>query len=198
MADDEFPTRLAAFTGDDDGDAAGLPSPGAVVAGVLAPLRGADQSRGGGRFEVADTDHAAKRYAFAAPVSFAGADCTARLDVRREDGYVYARHAVLPPDRGGLLSRVRGAPAGYAALDVDADRASRLAERRRRVVADGVDSRVVTARLTDDPVGFELRLETAETAVLTVSGYGSGRDYLQVPLPDLALRAVAAERDALR
>lgn len=197
MAEDDFPTRLAAYTGDDDGDDDGLPSPGAVVAGVLAPLRGADQSRGGDRFDVTDTDHAAKRYAFAASVPFAGADCTAGLVVRRDDGYVYARHAVEPPDSGGLLSRVRGRASGYAALDVDADRAARLAERRHRVVTDGVDSRVAAVRVTDDPAGFELRLETSETSMLTVSGYADGRDYLSVPLPDLALRAVAAERDAL-
>lgn len=196
MAEDDFPTRLAAYTGDDDSGGTGLPSPGAVVAGVLAPLRGADKTRGGRRFDLTASDHAEKRYAFATPVPLAGADCTARLVVRREDGYVYARHGVHPPDSGGLLSRVRGRASGYAALDVDA-RASRLAERRRRVVADGIDSRVVTPRTTDDPVGFELRMETAETSMLTVSGYGDGRDYLSVPLPDLALRAVAAERHAL-
>ena len=46
-------------------------------------------------------------------------------------------------------------------------------------------------------MGFELRFETADTAVLSVTGYADGRDYLSVPLPDLALRAVAAERDVL-
>lgn len=197
MAEDDFPTRLAAFTGDDEDGGEGLPSPSAVVAGVLASLRGANQTRGGKRFTVAESDHADKRYAFACPVDFANADCTARVVVRREDGYVYARHAVHPPDTGGLLSRVRGASSGYAALGVDSDRAAALAKRRHRVVSDGIDSRVATARLTDDPVGFELRFETAETAVLSVTGYGDGRDYLTVPLPDLALRAVAAERAAL-
>ncbi|MFB6269567.1 MAG: hypothetical protein ABEH83_06465, partial [Halobacterium sp.] len=61
----------------------------------------------------------------------------------------------------------------------------------------GVDSRVATVRATDDPVGFEVRFETRETAVLSVSGYADGRDYVTVPLPDLALRCVAAERNAL-
>jgi hypothetical protein len=65
------------------------------------------------------------------------------------------------------------------------------------VVSDGIDSRVGAARLTDDPVGFEVRFETDETAVLSVRGYDDGSDYLTVPLPDLALRAVAAERSAL-
>ncbi|MGB9964643.1 hypothetical protein [Halobacterium sp. CBA1126] len=197
MAEDDFPTRLAAYTGDDADDGEGLPSPSAVVAGVLAPLRGAEKSPGGARFAVAETSHAEKRYAFTTRVELANTDCTARLVVRREDGYVYARHAVRPLETGGLLARVRGGGSGYDALDVDADAVSTLAKRRRKVVADGVDSRVVTPRITDDPVGFELRFETADTAVLSVTGYADGRDYLSVPLPDLALRAVAAERAVL-
>ncbi|MCG1004193.1 MULTISPECIES: hypothetical protein [Halobacterium] len=197
MAEDDFPTRLAAYTGDDADGGEGLPSPSAVVAGLLAPLRGADKSPGGKRFDVAETSHADKRYAFACPVELAGTDCTARLVVRREDGYVYAKHGVHPPESGGLLSRVRGPSTGYTALDVNSDRVAALAKRRRKVVADGTDSRVVTPRLTDDPVGFELRFETAETAVLSVTGYSDGTDYLGVALPDLALRAVATERAVL-
>ncbi len=108
-----------------------------------------------------------------------------------------ARHGVHPPESGGLLSRVRGGKSGYDALGVDADLVARLAKRRRKVVANGVDSRVATPRMTDEPVGFELRFETADTAVLSVTGYTDGRDYLSVPLPDLALRAVAAERAVL-
>jgi len=197
MAEDDFPTRLAAFTGDDADGGEGLPSPSAVVAGVLAPLRGAEKTSGGERFDAAETDHTERRYAFSCPVELAGADCTSRLVVRHEDGYVYASYGVHPPQSGGLLSRVRGSKTGYDALDVKPDRVARLAKRRRKAVAGGIDKRVVTPRLTDDSVGFELRLETAETAVLSVTGYGDGRDYLSVPLPDLALRAVAAERDAL-
>lgn len=196
MAED-FPTRLAAYTGDDADSGEGLPSTSAVVAGVLAPLRGADKSPGGKHFDVAETSHADKRYAFTCPVELAGTDCTARLVVRREDGYVYARHGVHPPETGGLLSRVRGGKSGYDALGVDSDLVARLAKRRRNVVASGVDTRVTTPRITDDLVGFELRFETADTAVLSVTGYADGRDYLSVPLPDLALRAVAAERDVL-
>jgi len=59
-------------------------------------------------------------------------------------------------------------------------------------------NRVTTARTTADPAGFELRFETSETSMVTVTGYDDGRDYLLVPLPDLALRAVVAERKALR
>ncbi|MFB6270473.1 MAG: hypothetical protein ABEH83_11040, partial [Halobacterium sp.] len=154
MGEDDFPTRLAAATGDDDDGGEGLPSPSAVVAGLLAPLRGAEKTRGGKRYETAGADHAEKRYAFSCGVALAGTDCTSRLVVRRDDGYVYARHGVHPPDTGGLLSRVRGKKTGYAALGVDTDRAARLAKRRRRLVADGVDSRVATVRATDDPVGF--------------------------------------------
>jgi len=33
--------------------------------------------------------------------------------------------------------------------------------------------------------------------MVTVTGYDDGHDYLLVPLPDLALRAVVAERKAL-
>jgi hypothetical protein len=197
MADDEFPTRLAAATGDDgDGDN-GLPAPSAVVAGVLAPLRGADKSPGGHRFEAGETDHTEKRYAFTCDVGFAGEDCTARLVVYREDGHVYARHGVHPPDSGGLLSRVRGSDDGYDALGVDADVAARLAKRRRQLVEDGIANRVTAPRTTDDPAGFELRMETSETSMVTVTGYDDGHDYLLVPLPDLALRAVVAERKAL-
>ena len=198
MADDDFPTRLAASMGDDGDSGDGLPTPSAVVAGVLAPLRGADKSPGGHRFDVEGTDHAEKRYTFTCDVGFAGEDCTARLVVYREDGHVYARHGVHPPNSGGLLSRVRGRGDGYDALGVDADVAAKLAKRRQKLVADGIVNRVTTARSTDDPAGFELRMETAETSMVTVTGYDDGRDYLLVPLPDLALRAVVAERKALR
>jgi len=64
---------------------------------------------GGHRFDVESTDHAEKRYSFTCDVGFAGEDCTTRLVVSREDGHVYARSGVEPPESGGLLSRVRGA-----------------------------------------------------------------------------------------
>ncbi|WP_232703035.1 hypothetical protein [Halobacterium wangiae] len=198
MADDDFPTRLAAAMGDDGDGGDGLPTPSAVVAGVLAPLRGAEKSPGGHRFDVESTDHAEKRYTFTCDVGFAGENCTARLVVFREDGHVYARSGVEPPESGGLLSRVRGSDDGYDALGVDADVAAGLAERRKRLVEDGIVNRVTTARTTEDPAGFELRFETSETSMVTVTGYDDGRDYLAVPLPDLALRAVVAERKALR
>ena len=198
MAGDDFPTRLAAFTGDDDSDSEGLPSPGAVLAGVLSPLRGADRSAASGRFEPTETSHEDHRYAFACPLEFAGSDCTAHLDARRGEGYVYARFAVRPPDSGGLLDRVRGRDTGYDALGVDAELLERLVDARRRVVAGGMDTSVTTARATEDPVGFELRFETHETGpALSATGYDDGRDYLTTPLPDLALRAVDAERDVL-
>lgn len=198
MAGDDFPTRLAAHTGDDDDDSEGLPSPGAVLAGVLSPLRGADRSTASERFDPAETSHEKHRYAFACPLEFAGSDCTARLDARREDGYVYARFAVQPPDAGGLIDRVRGRNEGYDALGVDPGLVERLAAVRRRVVARGMDTRVTTARTTEDPVGFELRFETRETGPsLSATEYDDGRDYLGTPLPDLALRAVDAERDVL-
>lgn len=198
MADDDFPTRLAASMGDDGDGGDGLPTPSAVVAGVLAPLRGADKSPGGHRFDVAETDHSEKRYVFTCDVGFAGEDCTARLVVYRENGHVYARHGIQPPDSGGLLSRVRGSDDGYGALDVGTEVAAELAERRGNLVDDGIVNRVTTARTTDDPAGFELRMETSETSMVTVTGYDDGRDYLFVPLPDLALRAFVAERKALR
>lgn len=198
MAGDDFPTRLAAYTGDDDSDSEGLPSPGAVLAGVLSPLRGAERSTASGRFEPAETSHEDHYYAFECALDFAGEECTARLDVRRDDGYVYARFAVEPPESGGLLGRVRGHDSGYDALDVDADRRDRLVDARRRVVASGMDNRVTTARATEDPVGFELRFETSETGPsLSATSYDDGRDYLGTPLPDLALRTVDAERDVL-
>lgn len=197
MAGDDFPTRLAAFTGDDDGDSEGLPSPGAVLAGVLSSLRGAERSAAAERFEAVETSHENHHYAFACPVEFVSTDCTARLDVRRDDGYVYARFAVQPPDSGGLLDRIRRRT-GYDALGVESGLVERLANARRRVVASGMDNRVTTARTTDDPVGFELRFETQETGPsLSATGYDDGRDYLTTPLPDLALRAVDAERDVL-
>ncbi|WP_232686683.1 hypothetical protein [Halobacterium zhouii] len=197
MAGDDFPTRLAAFTGDDDSDSDGLPSPGAVLAGVLSSLRGADRSSASERFDPIETSHENHRYAFACLVEFAGSECTARLVVRREDGYVYARFTVQPPDTGGLLDRVRRRT-GYDALGVDASLVDRLAAVRRRVVARGMDTRVTTARTTEDPVGFELRFETAETGPsLSATDYDDGRDYLETPLPDLALRAVDAERKVL-
>lgn len=194
MAGEDFPTRLAAFTGDDDGDSDGLPSPAAVLAGVLSSLRGADRSPASARFEPVEASHQDHRYAFAAAVEFAGSDCTARLDARRDAGYVYARFAVEPPAPGTLLDRVRRRT-GYDALGVDPELVDRLAAVRRRVVGGGVDTRVTTARTTDDPVGFELRFETRETGPsLTATEYDDGRDYLGTPLPDLALRAVDAER----
>lgn len=197
MAGDDFPTRLAAFTGDDDSDSEGLPSPGAVLAGVLSSLRGADRSVASERFDSTETSHEDHRYAFTCPLEFAGSDCTARLDARREDGYVYVRFAVQPPDAGGLLDRVRQRT-GYDALGVDHALLERLAAVRRRVVARGMDTRVTTARTTEDPVGFELRFETAETGPsLSATDYDDGRDYLETPLPDLALRAVDAERNVL-
>lgn len=197
MAGDDFPTRLAAFTGDDDSDSEGLPSPGAVLAGVLSSLRGVDRSAASRGFEPAETSHEDHRYAFTCPVEFAGSDCIARLDVRRDEGYVYARFAVQPPDSGGLLDRVRRRT-GYDTLGVDSDVVDRLVAVRRRVVANGMDNRVTTARTIDEPVGFELRFETSETGPsLSATDYDDGRDYLGRPLPDLALRAVDAERDVL-
>ena len=198
MAGDDFPTRLAAYTGDDDSDSEGLPSPGAVLAGVLAPIRGADRSASSERFEPVETSHEDHHYAFDCALEFAREECTARLDVRRDDGYVYARFAVQPPDSSGLLARVRGRDTGYDAFGVDAGLVHRLVDARRRVVASGMDNRVTTARTTEDPVGFELRFETSETGPsLSATDYDDGRDYLGTPLPDLALRAVDAERDVL-
>jgi hypothetical protein len=197
MAGEDFPTRLAAFTGDDDSDSDGLPTPGAVLAGVLSSLRGTDSSAASERFEPVETSHEDHHYAFACPVTFADSDCTARLDVCSDGRYVYARFSVQPDDSGGLLDRVRRR-SGYDALGVDTDRLGRLVTARRRVVARGMDNRVTTARTIDEPVGFELRFETSETGPsLSVTDYDDGRDYLGTPLPDLALRAVDAERDVL-
>lgn len=197
MPKDDFPVRLAAAMGEDGDGGDGLPTASAVVAGVLAPLRGSDRSTGGGEFEVESTDHAEKRYTFTCEVGFGGERCTARLVVYRKHGYVYARHGLHPTDSGGLLSRIRGRSGGYDALGVDAECASELAERRDNIISEGVVDRVTTTRTTDDPVGFELRFETAATSMLTVTGFADGRDYLSVPLPDLALRALVAERRAL-
>lgn len=191
---DDFPTRLAAYHGDDDGDGEGLPSPGAVLAGLLWPIRGTDRSAAGDRYAASDAGRG--DYAYACEVPFAGEDCTSRLGVRREDGYVYARHALVPPNSGSLLARVRGGTSGYDALGVDD--VEDLVAARRRAVASGLDTRVATPRTTADPVGFELRFETRETGPpLSVTAYDDGRDYLSTPLPDLAVRAVRAERDAL-
>lgn len=197
MAEDDFPTRLAAATGDDEDGGEGLPKPSAVVAGVLAPLRGADQSSGGDRFSVESTDHEAKRYAFTCDVEFGGEHCLSRLVVFRDQGYVYASHALDAPDSGGLLSRIQGSDDGYGALGVDPDVVDELTKRRYGLVTDGIVGRVTTARTTDDLVGFELRFDTAETSMFTAEDYTDGRDYLRVPLPDLALHAVVAERKAL-
>ncbi|MFC3477552.1 hypothetical protein [Halobacterium litoreum] len=197
MPKDDFPVRLAAAM-DEDGDGGdSLPKASAVVAGLLAPLRGFDKSTGGREFEAESADHAENRYAFTCEVGFGGQRCIARLAVYQKHGYVYARHGLHPTDSGGLLSRIRGRSSSYDALGVDPECASALAERRAKIVAEGVEDRVTTTRTTDDPVGFELRFETAATSMLTVTGFSDGRDYVSVPLPDLALRALVAERRAL-
>jgi len=197
MAGDDFPTRLAAATSDDDEDDADLPSASAVVAGLLRPLRGADRSAGGHRFETASVDRSDKRYAFTADVDFRGVDCTSKLVVFRKDGYVYAYHGLEPESGGGLLSRFRGSDSGYDAFDVDAAVVGELETRRRKLVSSVVAARMVAVQSADGPVGFKLRFETAATSMMDAPSFTDGRDYVEVPLPDLALAVLTEERDFL-
>jgi hypothetical protein len=194
---DDFPTRLAAATGDDDGDEADLPSASAVVAGLLRPLRGADRSPGGHRYEAASIDRSAKRYRFTADADFRGVDCTSTLVVFRKDGYVYASHDLASESGGGLLSRFRGSESGYDAFDVDPSLVDELASRRRKLVSSAVVDQMVAVQTADGPAGFKLRFETAATSMMDAESFTDGRDYVEVPLPDLALAVLKAERDYL-
>lgn len=196
MGEDDFPTRLAAATGDDD-DEADLPSASAVVAGLLRPLRGADRSTGGDRYEAASVDRSANRYSFTADVEFAGVDCTSKLVVFREDGYVYAYHGLEPESGGGLLSRFRGSDSDYDAFGVEESAVEGLETRRRKLVASAVVARMVAVQAADGPAGFKLRFETAETSMMDAASFTDGRDYVEAPLPDVALAVLQAERDWL-
>jgi hypothetical protein len=196
MGEDAFPTRLAAATGEDD-DEADLPSASAVVAGLLRPLRGADRSPGGDRYEAASVDRSAKRYAFTADVAFCGVDCTSKLVVFRKDGYVYAVHGLEPESDGGLFSRFPGSDSAYDAFGVDDADVEDLETRRRKLVAAAVVSRMVSVRSADGPAGFKRRFETAETSMMDAASFTDGRDYVAAPLPNVALAVVQAERDWL-
>lgn len=197
MAGDDFPTRLAAATGDDDDEEADLPSASAVVAGLLRPLRGADRSPGGDRYEAASIDRSAKRYSFTADVEFRGVDCASKLVVFRKDGYVYAYHGLEPESGGGLLSRFRGSDSGYDAFDVDESDVDDLETRRRKLVSSAVVARMVAVQSADGPAGFKLRFETAATSMMDAASFTDGRDYVEAPLPDLALAILNEERDWL-
>lgn len=197
MAGDDFPTRLAAATGDDDAEDADLPSASAVVAGLLRPLRGADRSPGGHRYEAASIDRSAKRYVFTSDVSFRGVDCTSKLAVFRKDGYVYAYHGLEPESGSGLLSRFRGSDSGYAAFDVDDAVVDDLEARRRKLVSSAVVDQMVAVQSADGPGGFKLRFETAATSMMDAESFTDGRDYVEAPLPDVALAVLKEERDRL-
>jgi len=195
--DDDFPTRLAAATGDDGDGGDGLPPASSVVAGLLRPLRGADRSKGGHRYEAAATDRSVKRWVYTTDVSLRGVEATSKLVVFRRHGYVYAVHALEPESDGGLLSRFRGPASGYDAFDVDESAVDALAARRRKLAAAGVVERVTSVRPADGPAGFKLRFETGETSMMDAQSFSDGRDYVQTPLPDLALTVVGRERDWL-
>jgi hypothetical protein len=198
MAGDDFPTRLAAATGDgDDAQDADLPSASAVVAGLLRPLRGADRSAGGERYEADTVDRSAGRYSFTADVTFRGVDCESRLAVFRKDRYVYAVHGLEPSSSGGLLSRLRGSDSTYDTFDVPASAVADLEQRRRELVSSTVVDRLVAVRSADGPGGFTLRFETAASSMLAAESFTDGRDYVRSPLPDVALAVLGEERDAL-
>jgi len=197
MAGDDFPTRLAAATGDDDEQDADLPSASAVVAGLLRPLRGADRSPGGERYETDTVDRSAGRYSFTADVKFCGVECTSKLLVFRKDGYVYAVHGLEPSSSGGLLSRFRGSDSEYEAFDVDESVVDDLERRREKLVSSAVVDRMVAVRSADGPGGFKLRFETAATSMMDAESFTDGRDYVQSPLPDVALAVLKQERDFL-
>ena len=194
---DDFPTRLAAATGDDDEEDADLPSASAVVAGLLRPLRGADRSPGGHRYDAASIDRSAKRYSFTADVVFQGVDCTSKLVVFRKDGYVYAYHGLEPESGGGLLSRFRGSDSGYDAFDIDDSVAESLETRRTKLVSSAVVDQMVAVQSADGPVGFKLRFETAATSMMDAESFTDGRDYVKTPLPDVAMAVLKQERDYL-
>jgi hypothetical protein len=194
MGDDDFPTRLAAATGDDGDGGDGLPPASSVVAGLLRPLRGAARSNGGRRYETAATDRSAKRWVYTTDISFCGVECTSKLVVFRRHGYVYAYHGLEPESDGGLLARFRGADSEYDAFDVDESAVDALEERRRELAAAGVVGQVTAVQPADGPAGFKLRFETGETSMMDAQSFTDGRDYVQTPLPDLALTVTERER----
>jgi hypothetical protein len=197
MAEDDFPTRLAAATGDDGDGGDGLPPASSVVAGLLRPLRGADRSPGGHEYEAAATDRSTKRWVYTTDVSFRGVECASKLVVFCRQGHVYATHGLDHDATGGLLARFRGPDSPYDAFDVEASVVERLEARRHELVEAGVVGRVTSVSPADGPAAFKLRFETGETSMMDAQSFTDGRDYVETPLPDVALTVVEKERDWL-